>query len=61
MHEPGRETVIVSRDDGGSGVIIALAVMIAVLVASYFLFFNNAPTASIGVPAVSFDAVSDAL
>lgn len=61
MHEPDRETVILDRGDGGSGVIIALVVMIAVLIGSYFLFFNNVPTVSIGVPAVSFDAVSDAL
>lgn len=58
MHEPDRETVIVDRDDGGSGVIIALVVMIAVLIGSYFLFFNDVPTVSIGAPAVSLDAVS---
>jgi hypothetical protein len=55
-----RETIIEGGGDSGSGVLIAIVVLVVVAIGAYFLFFNrpgNAPsTVTVDVPAVTVPA-----
>ena len=55
-----RETIITSGGDNGSGILVAIAVLVVIAIGAYSLFFNqpgNAPsTVTVDVPAVTVPA-----
>ncbi len=55
-----RETIIETGGDNGSGVLVAIAVLVIIAIGAYFLFFNrpgSAPSSvTVEIPAVTAPA-----